>query len=244
MQSTKSEYGDFSITTEESGYTIARQIKIAQESPDIFMWASPYNPINQHLSIIEYPIFNGVLGLRSLVIHKNNLKNINLVTSIADLRRFTIGQGPGWMDVSIYKDNGFEVVEARLNKLFNMLSNERFELLPLGKLEIDLQTLSRKQGGHNLTIAPNHMIFYPHPVLFHLNQKHKKVIDRLSQGMQKITQNGELAALFEKHFSHETALINQAGMTVITMQNNTLPKKYLERMKSLPLLNRFSMTKK
>lgn len=240
LESTKSEYGDFSITIQGIGSTISRKVKVAQESPDIILWASPYNPINQHLTIIEYPIFNGVFGLRSIVVHKNNLKKLKLVNNIDDLREFTIGQGPDWMDVSIYKHSGFKVVEARLNKLFNMVSKERFDLLPLGRIEIDGETLKTKQGGSSLTIAPNHMIYYPHPVLFHLNQKHTKVINRLNEGMQKIIHNGALAALFEQHYSHVITQLNQPDMTVITMENNTLPAKYLERMNNLPMLDKFT----
>ncbi|MDN4501384.1 hypothetical protein QX776_03185 [Alteromonadaceae bacterium BrNp21-10] len=236
LETTKSEYGDFTIITRESGYTISRIITMAQASPEVILWASPYNPINTHLNIIEYPIFNGIFGLRSIVVHNNTLKNLNNVKTLSELREYTIGQGPGWMDVAIYKHHGFNVIEARLNKLFNMTANKRFDLLPLGRIEIDDKILSTKKGGDELSIAPNHMIYYPHPVLFHLNQKHKKAINRLNDGMQEITENGSLAALFEQHFSHVTAQLKQQDMTVFQLENNTLPTKYLKRMEGTQIL--------
>ncbi|MDC8829501.1 hypothetical protein [Alteromonas gilva] len=236
MEATEAEYGDYSIITLESGYTIERLIKHAEESPDVWLWASPYNPINTDLAVIEYPIFNGVLGLRSIIVHQDNLPALNQVTNLEALKQYTIGQGPGWTDVAIYRHNGFNVTEARLTRLFNMTANKRFELFPLGRIEIDQQTLQSKKGGDVLTIAPNHMIYYPHPVLFHLSHKHTKVIKRLREGLVTITNNGVLEALFESHFPQITAQLRQPDTIVFTLENNTLPQEYLEKMSHLPLL--------
>ncbi len=241
LETTKSEYGDFTIKTMESGYTISRQIKVAQESPDIILWASPYHSINTSLTIIEYPLFNGIFGLRGIVLHKSKLNDFNRVKNVDDLRKYTIAQGPGWMDVSIYKNSGFIVFEARLKKLFNMASQQRFDLLPLGIIEIDDETLKSKKGGNDLIIAPNHMIYYPHPVLFHLNQKHTKAISRLNDGMQEITRNGSLAALFEQRFPHVTAKLKQPGMTVISIENNFLPGRYLRATKGSAILHNLNI---
>ena len=238
LESTKDDYGDFNITTEESGYTIARQIKIAQERAQIFLWASPYNSLNTDLAIIEYPIFQGAFGLRSIVVHKDNLQKINSVSTLSELKQFSVGQGPGWMDVAIYKHHGFNVIEARLTKLFNMAANKRFDLLPLGRLEIDNEILATKTSGDELIVAPHHMIHYPHPVLFHLNVKHTQAISRLNDGMREITQNGALAALFNQHFSHVTAQLKQQDTIVFELENNTLPTKYLQRMKDLRIIQR------
>jgi hypothetical protein len=236
LTTTQEEYGDFTIRTRESGYTISRAIQVALESPDVFLWASPYNPINTDLSVIEYPIFNGVFGFRSIVAHNDTLKSLNMVTTLDELKNFTIGQGPGWMDVDIYKHHGFKVVEARLDKLFNMAANKRFDLLPLGRLEISDGILLTKKGGDKLSIAPKHMIYYPHPVLFHLNKKHTKAINRLNDGMEKITKNGSLSVLFSQHFPRISAQIKQQNLTVIKLENNTLPANFLERVKGSKFL--------
>ncbi|NVK56744.1 MAG: hypothetical protein HWE26_14145 [Alteromonadaceae bacterium] len=236
LEATKVEYGDYAIITRESGNTISRLIRQAQEDPEVLLWASPYNPINRGIAVIEYPILNGVLGLRSIIVHQDNLPRLNRVNTLEQLKQFTIGQGPGWTDVAIYKHNGFNVTEARLTRLFQMTANKRFDLFPLGRIEIDKQTLQSKNGGDVLTIAPNHMIYYPHPVLFHLGQKHTKAVKRLRDGLATITNNGVLEALFETHFPQVTAQLRQPGTKVFKLKNNTLPDEYLEQMSHLPLL--------
>lgn len=244
LEATQKAYGDYSVNTMESGYTLSRRMKIAKESPEIIIWASPYNPINKGLAIIEYPIFGGVLGLRSIIVHKDKLNDLAQIKTLSELNKYTVGQGPGWIDVSIYKHNGFNVVEARMTELFKMIANKRFDIFPLGKIEIDNAVLNSKEGGKDLIIAPNHMIYYPLPVLFRLDEKHKNAIKRLNDGMKKITKDGSLAALFERHYSDVTKQIQQQDMTVFELENNTLPTSYLERMKNTPILKHIVHTNK
>ncbi len=232
LDNTQKQFGDYKIQTKESGLTIARRVKIAEQSPEILLWISPLNEINTNVEVIKYPIFNGLLGLRSIVVDKDNLHDLNQISNTQQLREYTVGQGPGWAEVKIYRHNGFNLVEARLSQLFNMLAKKRFDILPLGKLEISQQSLNQQEGAEQLIIAPKHMIYYPHPVLFHLNQKHELAIQRLTQGLKQVSEDGSLEALFTKHFSHVIAELKQRDMKVFALENNTLANKYRAQIKN------------
>ncbi|MDU0352983.1 hypothetical protein RS130_02705 [Paraglaciecola aquimarina] len=228
LEETKEAYGDYTISLRESGYSITRLNKIAHEHQDVILWASPYHPLNNKIAVIKQPIFNGVFGLRKIIMRKELIAKIHELKTLDSLKHYTIGQGPGWSDVEVYKDAGFTVVEASLSKLFKMASAQRFDLLPLGFIEIDEQLLKQKQGAEGLSIAPNHMFYYPHPVLFHLSQKHSSVVTRLNLGMQQILANGKLTTLFNQHFGKIAQHISQNGIHVFRMMNNKLPIEYQE----------------
>lgn len=171
------------------------------------------------LLAIKQPLLQGLLGYRLLIARAAELARFEQVTELAYLRRFILGQGTAWYDNDIYRYNGIEVNDnGRFPLLPGMLAHGRFDALALGIMEAE-PVLRSSEYGSQLAIVPDLLLYYPHPLVFHVSAKAPELAYRLGRGMQIIRDNGTLDALFQQYFGEIIARLQSGSARLIVLDH-------------------------
>lgn len=151
------------------------------------------------LSYVRFPIDLGVLSYRTCFAASDNLEKISKITSLDELRKLSMGQARGWVDASIFKQNGFNVIEIEPYPiLFKMVAAHRFDLFCRGANEIK-EEFERWGNIEGLGYDKYLLIYYPMPIFFYTNSHNKKAIARVTKGLHKAYADGSLRALWRAH---------------------------------------------
>lgn len=166
---------------------------------------------------VDFPVFFGTLGIRSLIIDKHTEIARDDAKSFKQMRA---GQGLHWIDGQILRANGIKVVEAQtFASLFPMVQRNRFDYLPLSVLEAQ-QTLAKLQFEYpTLTIDKNIQIFYPLPVYLYINAERTDLVERFTEGLRLAQESGALAELFQTHFKAIDDALRQGNRQIIVLNN-------------------------
>jgi len=139
------------------------------------------------VDLYSYPYLNSLLGLRKVIVRREDLPKFDKITSISDLDALRVGQGAGWPDSNIYRGYGLQVVESEAYmSLFPMLAKGRFDYLPMSVIEIDgaLEEVSNQYPS--LVVAPNLYIFYPIPLYLSVSRQRPEISQRIDYGLQRL----------------------------------------------------------
>lgn len=179
------------------------------------------------VNYLSYPFAKSLLGLRRLIIRKEDIGVFAHIKDSSDLRALRVGQGRFWPDASVYKQAGIHVVPGEsLDELFPMLKKKRFDFLPLSVLEVD-EFFPSKGELNELTIADNLSIFYPIPVYMAVSKSAPDVEIRLAAGLRKLYDpaNRKIAdELFSRHFQLDMYLPRDNREVIIELDNGSVAK--------------------
>lgn len=171
---------------------------------------------------VKVPIYQGLLGLRLLLIIPKSNTKISQVNNLKDLQKFIGGHGLHWADLPVYAANNLKVVTAvAYEKLFEMLRNGRFDYFHRGANEIWAE-IDRYKG--EFVVADNVMLYYPQPVYFFVSKKRPELAKQLAKGLQIATDDGSYKALFLSQYKDVISRANLPPRHLITLKNPTVPK--------------------
>lgn len=227
LEKTAPVYGPFVLAPSPRGMNEARYLVDLQtgfQSINI-AWSSTSTAKETDFLPIRIPLRKGLLGYRVALIAKDKQAQIDQVKTVADLKRFTFGQGLGWGDVALYEANGMTVMAAQYNNLFPMVASGRFDLFPRGIGEILPEFAQHSPDNPNLAIEKNLLIYYPWPYYFFFNKKDAALKQRVEAGIRTMMRDGSFDAIFKKY--NHTAIL-QLGLQkrrVIRIANPLLPKE-------------------
>lgn len=194
-------------------------------SIDLF-WAATSDELEKELLPVRIPLEKGLLGHRIFIVHKDNQHLLDDVTSLADLRKFTLGQGRGWTDSDILKANGFKVVLApKYESLFYMIDGKRFQLFPRGVNEPFNELELRP--SLELVIDQNVMITYKIPYYLFVTPGRPELAKDIEAGLMTAIADGSFDAYF---YNDETtkAVIKQVATVkrrIFALETPSLPPK-------------------
>ncbi|MCJ2164881.1 MULTISPECIES: hypothetical protein [unclassified Pseudodesulfovibrio] len=172
---------------------------------------------------IRIPVLRGLLSYRLLLINGRNLDKFKCVDSLEALKRLKGGSGMQWTITKIFRHNGFALVTGNnYEGLFCMLDFGRFDYFSRGVNEIFEELQLRKKCIPDLCIEPNLALYCPMPCYFFVSPAYPKLADRIRRGMEIISANGELDALFQKHFGTHIARARLKERTVFKIDNPLL----------------------
>lgn len=176
------------------------------------------------LRAVRFDILRGLLGYRVLLIRKQQQADFAAVQSLAELRRFRLGFGSHWADLSLLQYNGFQVMAAPLyESLFAMLARGRFDGFPRGLNEAWQEIDEQEADFPDLMVEPTLAFHYPWPVYFFVHRDNRTLAARLQLGLQRAQADGSLRQLFMQHHSQ---LLQQAQLSkrrLFLLSNPTLP---------------------
>lgn len=183
-------------------------------------WAMTSIESENKLLPIRIPIDKGLLGIRLLLIHKDNVSKFSHVKSIEDLKRFKAGQGHDWPDYTILIRNGLPTIGSpSYEGLFLMVEQKRIDYFPRSADEIWAEAEQYKD--HSIVIEPTLMLHYPTAEYFFVNKSNKMLADLLLRGFNIAIQDGSFERLFLQHNQKILKVLN--GRTIIELKNPILP---------------------
>jgi hypothetical protein len=175
---------------------------------------------------IRIPVDRGLLGYRIMLVRSADLPKFAAVRTLDELRKFRIGQGKGWTDVSILKSAGFDVVEGdSYDGLFSMLTAERFDAFSRSINEALSEYESQHETHPTMAIEPTLLLHYSLPRYFFVRRdaEGERLAKRIESGLEMMVRDGSLATLF---FEFKGEQIRQAGLDkrrVLNIPNPLLP---------------------
>lgn len=158
------------------------------------------NPTREaELIPVRIPLFKGLIGWRLFFIKRGTQKQFSNISSLEELRQFSLGQGHDWPDTEILKSNGLRIeTSTQWDSLFLMLSKQRFDLFPRSIIEI----WREKQIFNQLDIqVEDHLALnYPAAYYFFVSPKHAALAEALEDGLTKAVDDGAFDSIFYDQF--------------------------------------------
>lgn len=231
LRKTASSYPAYSIRENNENYVSTRARREIQRGETINIFTAPVflNPETNIEGIISVPIpiLKGLLGYRRIIIREEDAGLFASIKSEAGLKALRAGQGRDWQDNVIYQANAYKLVDnGEFDQLAPMLSQHRFDYIPLGIAEIE--TIYKEIGGSEkkMIIDPSILIYYPLPVFFHISGKNHQLAERVKKGLAIAAKDGSLDALFQQSFSPYINKLNARNYRLFVLRNPYLSAEF------------------
>ncbi|MES2676440.1 MAG: hypothetical protein V4660_19535 [Pseudomonadota bacterium] len=152
------------------------------------------------LTYINFPIDLGIVSYRICFVNPAIKAELEEITSVEQLKKYTIGQGIGWSDAEILRTNGFHVNEfSNYGNIFKMVSAGRIDLFLRGANELRSEYNTFKTTM-NLTYNESFVIFYPLPRFFYIAAENVLAKKRIEEGLKIAYYDGSLKKLWQKEY--------------------------------------------
>ncbi len=203
------------------GFTSVPRIIESLRSGDFdVVWTASSQEIESQITPVRIPLFMGLLGYRLMLVHKDNRDLFRNVTTLDELRQFTLGQGTGWPDTEILKANQFNVVETpKWAGLFYMTDGKRFDAYPRGIQEPWQEVEMFKEL--ELVVDEYVLLRYTMPFYFFVNAKRPELAAQIERGLNLAIEDG----------SFQAALLNNV------MVKDVLSKANIQKRRVFNLVN-------
>lgn len=175
----------------------------------------------QRLRQIPFPLTQGLLGLRVLVVTEDTA----VPTSPDQLQQnWVLGSGLNWLDTDILRAGGFQVLESEYANLWPMLERGRFSAFPRGVAEAFIEIEQQAQLGRSFRIAPDWLLAYPADYFVYLNRNDETLAAQLEAGLINAKANGALDELYrtDPAIAEARAWLEQTDYQLIWLNNPLL----------------------
>ncbi len=228
LDKTAAKFGPYKLSPSKDPMSVARllqEMSYPEGSINVFARATDQDLENK-FTPIRIPIDRGLMGMRLLVVRKDDLPRFAAIHTLEELKRLSAGQGKGWIDTGVLSAAGISVVEApRQEALYAMLEAGRFDFFPRALDEVPHEIDMQHRTRPGIVIEPTLMLRYPLPRYFFVRRDAQgdKLAARIKAGMEMMVQDGSLAALFRQY---KGPLIERAAIGkrhIIDLPNPLLP---------------------
>ncbi|TVZ39215.1 hypothetical protein P886_3610 [Alteromonadaceae bacterium 2753L.S.0a.02] len=223
LDSTKRKYGDYELVPLYNMNFSRALITARKNTVANFIFGTSYSrEMAAEFALIDKPIDMGLLSYRVCFTSTDLLENFKHVHTLDDLIGYTIGQGSDWLDVPLLRANGLTVVEYPIyNTLFSAVARGRFDLFCRGISELKIEWDAHKSLD-GLAIEKYFALYYPFPRFLWTNTRNTQLVDRLTEGLNKVLESGQAKALTEKHHRASIDFSNLRQRTLIRLKNPNL----------------------
>ncbi|WP_166263439.1 hypothetical protein [Marinobacter caseinilyticus] len=171
-----------------------------------------------------FPIDLGIVSYRVCFTSQETKERLRRSNTLAQLKSFTHGQGDGWSDIGVLRQNGFEVTEVTsYESLFKMVAANRFDLFCRGTNEL-LDEYQSHRDIENLTYDTSIAIHYPLPRFFYTHSSNTAALERIYRGLQRAHDDGSLIALWQDHYGASIDFVKFHERTIYTLTNPNLQR--------------------
>lgn len=171
---------------------------------------------------VRFPIDQGLLGLRVLLIKKEKVNQFASADQAA-IRKLKYGLQHDWPDRTIFEKSGFSVVAGPMyESLFEMLLAERFDAFPRSVLEVTKEQISYQNRG--LVVDKKWLFRYPTANYFFVNPQRAELAQDLEAGLLKSQNDGSFSQLLDSYFGDELKALQLDQRTVVDLANPLAPK--------------------
>ncbi|MES2673754.1 MAG: hypothetical protein V4660_05910 [Pseudomonadota bacterium] len=232
LEKTRSKYGNFTLATIED-IPHKRRFAILQQGTFENLVVTRAYETEFHtegdLTFINFPVDFGRLGWRICFVSPQNREKIAAVTSLDELRRYSIVQGIGWTDNIILRENGFRVLELDgYQNLFKVVAGGRADLFCRSVTELPGEFATFREIG-NLFYNESFMLTYNMPFFFYLNNRDTLAKQRIEEGLVIAYEDGSIMRLWRKSFDARIQFANIPQRKVFRLTSRAIgqvPKGY------------------
>lgn len=159
-------------------------------------WVSPVIQEYAQLLPIKVDTRRGLLGLRLLLIKGSRQAEFDRVRTLADLRRFSLGQEVSWPDARMFEALGIKVVRStHYRTMFRMLMADRFDAFPRGVNEAFDEQQAHVAELPDLAVDKSLLLHFPWPFHFVVGPHNTALAERLELGLKLLAADGS----FDRH---------------------------------------------
>lgn len=227
LASNRDQFGGYTVKAFDTPMTFQRAVaEVGSGSGRVNIVSRATNlDLEKRLRPIRIPLDKGLLGARLFLVMPEVQARLDKISTLNELRRFSIGQSSAWSDVRILQDAGFKLVltDAYL-PLFSMLGARRFDLFSRGAIEIESEWRANRDSIPGLMIEEKFLLYYPMPRYFFVPRtvEGERMALRIEDGLQRLRRSGE----FERRYQAWKKLVLKdialSGRTVFRLPNPEL----------------------
>ena len=237
LQKTEKDWGPYQIIRQVEKFSSLRAQRTLLEGEVFNIHASPLQPVPEthpmyHRITIKKPLMKSLLGYRQLIIRRSDYEKFKAITSEDELKALVVGQGSDWVDLQIFRHNGYAATDSEYYNLFSMLLAKRYDYLSVGVIETK-GALAQFANPDDVMVLPGLIIYYPLPTFFHVSPVYPELAARVEQGLAIATADGSLDALFKQHFAQYIQQMRADNPRVFVLENPTISAE--------PELNKLSL---
>lgn len=169
---------------------------------------------------IKTPIRGGTLSYRLLLVNKVELNKFANISTLVELNTLTAGLQNDWSTTKIFKRNGIEMSTSQnFEGLFLMLNSQRVDYIPRAIYEIYDELHMRKSTLENVVIEPTLALRVPMVSYAYVSPQEPRIANRLTLGLSKLTESGELKKIFNKYYAEDIKRANLKERKIIDIEN-------------------------
>jgi hypothetical protein len=224
LEKTRSQWGDFRLTVGASMNGL-RAVEELQQGNLNMIVRSTSKELERQFRPIRIPLDKGLRGYRVFLIRRQLQAKLDQVRTLADLKRFSIGQQAAWNDVEVLEKSGFNVVKGgKYDGLFGMLANGRFDLFSRSVTEVGDELRSQQARYPDLAVERNLLLYYPiAPYLFvRRDAGGEQLALRIEAGLNIMLKDGSFDKMFNVLKAPVEQELNMAGRRIIRIPNPLL----------------------
>ncbi len=182
------------------GVTQGRLFRLVEDQLMDIVWSGTDKSRENLYLPIRVPLVKGLLGYRSLLVHKDNVKKFSEIKYEYELKSMIACQGAHWPDATILEDNGYTVSPTvHYDAMFKMLEKHRCDFFPRALFEGRAELIQLKDKYPDIRLVENIILQYPLPMFYFVRQDNHELAKRLYDGLVEITHDGSLLKLMASH---------------------------------------------
>jgi hypothetical protein len=166
---------------------------------DIY-WAGMDAARANQLSVINIPLVKGLLGYRVFITHQDNLRKLEQVSTLSDLKKISLCQGSHWPDTDIMLASGLNVLPNPIyENMFSQTYIKRCDAFPRGINEAMSEYQARKIPMPDLALYQDLILHYPFPMYFFTSVKNSHLASFIEKGLEKAIDDGSFEQYMKSH---------------------------------------------
>ncbi|WP_394205335.1 hypothetical protein [Shewanella waksmanii] len=224
LSQSSDKYGDYQILLSPDTSTQGRWFRMLKDNRYLdVIWAGSNLTREQDFTAIPVDLLGGILGVRTLIIRKQDRQVFLAIDSIEALSKLVACHGKHWPDTEILRNAGLPVMTVSSYEAnFTMLERERCDYFPRGIHEAYSEIEQyHVLNGNRLAIFDELLIVYPFNMWFFVDQNNSVLAERLQFGLTQARNNGSLLQLMKQNpiTAHLFPIEKWQDKKVITIEN-------------------------
>ncbi|BFI95187.1 MAG: transporter substrate-binding domain-containing protein [Rhodanobacter sp.] len=201
----------------------ARTLELLKDNQVVTVgWSVATTERDKQLLAVRVPIDRGLIGWRVLLIRRGNEKRFENLRTASQLARVPMAQDQDWPDLTILRDNGFDMTAAiDYTSLFSMLKLGHVDAVPRSVSEIGQELES--PDGADLVAEKHLLLHYPSALVFFVSRNNATLAAALQRGLERAIADGSLQRLFEHTYRQSLNALHLHDRHVIELTNPLLP---------------------
>jgi len=230
LEQSRDKYGPYRVVQQREETVIRRQLLELQDGHSLSVAvAMPTQEWLDGALPVRVPIMRGLPSFRFFLGRQSDVPLHESVSTVNDLRRLSIGQGPGWSTARLLEDNGFTVVYGGAHPtLIPMLHSGRFQLLMRGIYEVEPELQAQQHVHPGLLVVKQFAIYTYMPMYFFVARNQPQLAERLEYGLKKAYANGQADRLFKRSFGDSLKLLRNRRLKIFHLPNTNIDKSFFE----------------